>query len=120
MEKASWTNHEKTLQQSQTESFCNFREQKADLCERTDYPERKRTEDISRDRGIESQLRAAAQRAHRDQEDAEDTMVAPQEYDIRQSGRVLELHNRDLWLRPTDMSWHLPILMTTREEPFKN
>ena len=47
-------------------------------------------------------------------------MVAPPDYHIRQSGRVLELQNRDLWLRPTDMSWHLPILMIIREEPFKN
>ena len=47
-------------------------------------------------------------------------MVAPQDFDIRQSGRVLELQNRDLWLRPTDMSWQFPILMTIREEPFKN
>ena len=48
----------------------NFREQIADLRERTDYPRRKRTEDISRERGesIESQLRAAAQRPYRDQE----------------------------------------------------
>ena len=30
----------------------NFREQIADLRERTDYPRRKRTEDISRERGI--------------------------------------------------------------------
>ena len=49
-----------------------------------------------------------------------DHMVAPPDYEIRQSGRVLELQNRDLWLRPTDMSWHVPILMTIREEPFKN
>ena len=47
-------------------------------------------------------------------------MVAPQDYDVRQSGRVLELQNSDLWLRPTDLSWHFPILMTIREEPFKN
>ena len=38
---------------------------------------------------------------------------------IRQTGMVLELQNTDLWVRPTDMSWHLPILMTIREEPFK-
>ena len=70
-----------------------------------------RTEDNSRERGVESQLRAAAQRGY--PEEATDQMVAPQDYDIRQSGRVF-------WLRPTDMSWHFPILMTIREEPFKN
>ena len=47
-------------------------------------------------------------------------MVAPQDYDVRQSGRVLELQNSDLWLRATDLSWHFPILTTIREEPFKN
>ena len=78
----------------------------------------KQTGDNSRERGVESQLRAAAQRGY--PENPEDPMVAPPDYDIRQSGTVLELQNRDLQLRPTDMSWHLPILMTIREEPFKN
>ena len=45
-----------------------FRDQLADLRERTDYPRGKGTEDISLERGIESQLRAAAQRAYRDEE----------------------------------------------------
>ena len=76
------------------------------------------TEENSRERGVESQLRVATQRGY--PEDATDPMVAPPDYEIRQSGRVLELQNRDLWLRPTDMSWHLPILMTIREEPCKN
>ena len=42
------------------------------------------------------------------------------DYDVRQPGRVLELQNRDLWLRPTDLSWHFHILMTIREEPSRN
>ena len=63
------------------------REQIADLREQTDY--RKRTEDISRERGVDIQLRATAQRCY--QEDATDPMVAPQDYDVRQSGSVLEL-----------------------------
>ena len=75
---------------------------------------------ISRERGFEGQLRAAAQRGYPNAEDAEDPMMAPPDYEVRQSGRILELQNRDLWLRPTDMSWHLPILITIREEPFKN
>ena len=41
---------------------------------------------------------------------ATDPMVAPQDYDVRQSGRVLELQNSDLWLRPTDLPWHFPCL----------
>ena len=60
----------------------------------------------------------AAQRSFT--EDATDPMVAPQDYDVRPSGRVLELQNSDLWLRPQDLSWHFPMLMTIREEPFKN
>ena len=47
-------------------------------------------------------------------------MVAPQDYDVHQSVRVLELQNSDLRLRPTDLSWHFPIFMTIREESFKN
>ena len=47
-------------------------------------------------------------------------MNAPPDYDVCQSGRVLDLQNRDLWLRPTELFWHFPILMTIREEPFKN
>ena len=49
-----------------------------------------------------------------------DPMMAPPDYEIRQPGRFLELQNRDLSLRPTDMSWHFPILVTIREEPIKN
>ena len=79
---------------------------------------RKKTEDNSREKGVESQQRVAAQRCY--PEYATDPMVAPPDYHIRQSGRVVELQNRDLWLRPTDISWHFPILVTIREEPFKN
>ena len=46
-------------------------------------------------------------------------MIAPPDYDVRQSGRVLELQNRNLWLQPTEMSWHFHILMTIREEFLK-
>ena len=69
--------------------------------------------------GLSSQSEPS-KRAHRHQEDATNPMVAPQNYDVRQSGRVLELQNSDLWLRPTDLSWHFLVLMTIREEPFKN
>ena len=47
-------------------------------------------------------------------------MIAHQDDGIRQSGRVLELQNRDLWIRPTDLSWHSPFLVTIREFPFAN
>ena len=94
----------------------NFREQVADLCERTDYPRVKRTEDISRERGIESQLRPAAQRAYPRPRGRHRSHGGTS----RQAGKVLELQNSDRWLRRTDLSWHFPILMTIREEPFKN
>ena len=90
------------------------------LREQTDVKEEIQTEDNSRLRGVESQLRTAAQLGYPNPEDAEDPMIAPPHYDVRQPGRVLELQNRDLWLRPTDLSWHLPILTTIREEPCKN
>ena len=45
---------------------------------------------------------------------------APQDYDIRQSERVLEFQIRDFWTRPTDLSWHYPVLGIIRETPFKN
>ena len=47
-------------------------------------------------------------------------MVTPQNCDIRQPRESWSSKNRDLWLRPTDLSWHFPILMTFRGEPFKN
>ena len=55
---------------------------------------------ISRERGVEGLLRAAAQRSYPIPEDAEDPkMMAPSACEIRQSGRVQELQIRDLWLR---------------------
>ena len=39
---------------------------------------------------------------------------------LRPPRATLELQNRDLWLRPTDLSWHFLILMTIREELVKN
>ena len=109
----------KTLGQSYAGSvYAFFREQMAELLEQTADKKGKSTEDISRERGVEFKLRMAAQCCFT--EDATDPMVTLQDYDVRQSGRVLELQNSDLQLRPTDLSWHFPVLMTIREEPFKN
>ena len=52
---------------------------------------------ISRERGFESQLKAAAQRGYPTPQDTNDPMMAPPDYEIRQSGSVLELQSRDLW-----------------------
>ena len=59
-----------------------------------------------------------AQRGFTD--DATDPMVAPQDLDVRESGRVLELQNSALLLRTTHLSWHFPVLVAIREEPYKN
>ena len=40
------------------------------------------------------------------QENDDNPMIAPQDYDVRQSGRGLKLQHRDLYLRPTYLSWH--------------
>ena len=45
--------------------------------------------------------------------------MAPPDCEMYQSGRVLKLQNRDLWLRPTDISWHFHTLVTLCEELFK-
>ena len=71
-------------------------------------------ENIPLPRGIE---RATAQRMF-PESDVDNPMIALQDYDVCQSGRVLELQNGDFWIRPTDLSWHFPILVTLREEPF--
>ena len=44
-------------------------------------------------------------------------MIVSEDYDVRQSRRVLELQNRDLWIRPRELSWYFPILVTIRECP---
>ena len=77
-------------------------------------------EDNSCLRGVEGQLRTTAQLVYPNPMDAEDPMIAPPNYDVRQSGTVLEFQKRDLRLRPTDLSWHSPIFMTIREKPFEN
>ena len=55
-------------------------------------------------------MRRTAQKGYPDPENVDNPIIAPQDYDVRQSGRVLELQNRDLWIRPTDLSWHFLIV----------
>ena len=111
MVKASQTpKHEKTLEQPQTESFCDFSRTISRFCASEQTTQREKEVKIFR----------ASEKSYRDQEDATDPLVAPQDCEVRQSGRVLELQHSDLWLRPTDLSWHFPVLMTIREEPSKN
>ena len=44
---------------------------------------------------------------------------ALQDCGVRQSERVLEFHNRDFWIRQTDLSWHYSIFVTVREFPLQ-
>ena len=72
--------------------------------ERTQGNERRRGEDSSNPKGIEVLLRDTARKGFPDPEDAKGPMIAPQDCDARQFGRVLKLQNRDLWIRRTDLS----------------
>ncbi len=51
---------------------------------------------------------------------SEDPMIAPFDFDVNQSARVLGLENQDLWLGPNDCDWHLPILVALRQLPQRN
>ena len=90
-------NYEKTLDQSDLGLSMNFREETAKLHEQT------------------ADKRGTAQKTFRVSEelnfteDPTDLMVPPQE-ESWNSKTVI-------WLRPTDLSWHLLVLMTFREEP---
>ena len=86
--------------------------------ERTQSEEKEQAEDSSHPKVIEVLLRETARKSYPDNVD--NPMIAPQDDEVRQSGRVLELQNKDLWIRRTDLTWHFPILVTTRELPFKN
>ena len=88
--------------------------------EQTQGNAKRKGEDSSYPKGIEALLRQTARKGYPYPEEVNNPMIAPQDYDFRQSGRVLELQNKDLWIPPTDLSWHFPILVTIRELPFKN
>ena len=73
---------------------------------------KEQAEDSSYPKGIEVLPSETARKGYPDPENVDNPMIVPQDYDARQSGRVLELQNRDLWIRPTDLSWHFPILVS--------
>ena len=66
----------------------NLRAQILEQLEQTVDRKGKNTEDISRERGVEIQLKMGIRNL---------------------------LQNTDRWLRPTNLSWHFPILVTIRE-----
>ena len=104
--KTTWTqNHEKLWSNSH---------------ERTQGDEKGQGEDSSYTKGTEVLLRERTRKSYPDTEDVDNPTIAPQDDEARQSGRVLELQNKDLWIRPTDLSWHFPILVTILEMLFRN
>ena len=88
--------------------------------ERIEKCEKRRDAGSSYPEGLEILQKGNSKRNRPTSEAADSLEHAPQDYDIRQSERVLEFQNRDFWIRPTDLSWHYPVLATIREIPFKN
>ena len=68
----------------------------SNLRKQTQGNEKRQVEDNSYCKTIEGLLRATARKIHPEAEDVDNPMIAPQDYDVRQSGRVLELRNRSL------------------------
>ena len=87
----------------------------SNTCERTQNKEKELAENSSYPKGIEVMLRETARKSYPDPENIGNPVIAPQDYEVRQSGRVLELQNRDLWTPPRDLSGHIPFLVTLRE-----
>ena len=70
--------------------------------------------------GIEVLLRETARKGYPDPGNVDNSLIALPDCDPRQSERVLEVSNTDLWIRPTDLLLQYPMLVTIREMPFRN
>ena len=79
---------------------------------------KEQAEDSLYPKGIEVMFRETARKGY--PENVDNPMTASRDYEVRQSARVLELQNKDLWIRPTDLLWHFPFLLTIRDLHFKN
>ena len=91
----------------------------SNLREQTQGNEKRQVEDNSYCKTIEGLLSATARKIFPESEDIDNPMIAPQDFVVRQSGRVLELRNRSL--DTTNRSvLALTLLVTIREEPFRN
>ena len=66
------------------------------LRDKTQGNEKRQVEVNSYCKAIEGLLRAMAGKIHPESDDVDNSMIAPQDYDVRQPGRVLELRNRSL------------------------
>ena len=89
----------------------------SNICELTQSEQKEHAEDISDPKSFEVMLKEAARKSS--PENVDNPMIAPRDHEVLQSGRVLEFQNRDLWIRPTDLSWHVPTLVTIRELLFQ-
>ena len=49
-------------------------------------------------------LGETARKSYPDKENIRNPMIACLDCEVRQHGRALDLQNRDLWIRPTDLS----------------
>ena len=83
----------------------------SNTCGRTQSNEKEQAEDSQYSKSVEILLRETARKGYPEPENVDNPLIAPQDCEVRQSRRVLELQNRDLWIRPTDLSWHFPILV---------
>ena len=81
---------------------------------------KEQTEESSYPKSIEVLLREAARKSYPDPENVDNPVIAPGDYELCQSVRVLVLQNKDRWIRPTDLSWCFPILVTIREFALQN
>ena len=73
----------------------------SNTCESTYSNQKEQAEDSSYSKSIDVILRETARKNY--PENVDSPMIAPRDHEVRQSGRVLELQNKDLWIRPTDL-----------------
>ena len=66
--------------------------------ERTQNKEQEQAEDCSYPKVVEVMPRETGRKSYPDPENIGNPMIAPQDFEFRQSGRVLEFQNRDLWI----------------------
>ena len=64
--------------------------------------DKEQAEDSCYPKGIEVMLRETARKSW--PENVNTPMIAARDYAVRYSGQVLEFQNKDLWIRPTDLS----------------
>ena len=66
----------------------------SNTCERAQNKEKEQAEDSSYPKGIEVMLRETSRKSDPDSENIDNPVIVPQDYEVRQSGRVLELRKQ--------------------------